>query len=108
MLSLPMTEGDWINKMNKLLKELMKEYSLEIADIRWLVSYRMTVSILSHSDSSEEITKMIWSGKLESELYNMEEKFLDDIMSQFERGLIDEAWIREQFAEASELKCRRD
>ena len=94
--------------MNRFLNDLLKEYSLDIADIRWLVSYRMTVSILSNSGTPEEITKMIWSGKLESELYNMEEKFLDDIMSQFERGLIDEAWIREQFAEASELKCRRE
>ena len=103
-----MIEKNGINKMNKFLNDLLKEYNLDIADIRWLVSYRMTVSILSNSDSSEEITKMIWSGKLESELYNMEEKFLEDIISQFERGLIDEAWIREQFAQASELKCRRD
>ena len=102
-----MIEKNGINKMNKFLNDLLKEYNLDIADIRWLVSYRMTVSILSNSDSSEEITKMIWSGKLESELYNMEEKFLEDIISQFERGLIDEAWIREQFAQASELKCRR-
>lgn len=102
-----MTEREWKIKMNKLLKELMKEYGLEIADIRWLVSSRITVSILSNSDSSEKITKMIWSGKLESELYNMEEKFLEGLMSQLERGLIDEAWIREQLAEASELKCRR-
>lgn len=93
--------------MNKFLNDLLKEYNLDIADIRWLVSYRMTVSILSNSDSSEEITKMIWSGKLESELYNMEEKFLEDIILQLKRGLIDEAWIREQFAQASELKCRR-
>ena len=94
--------------MNKLLKDLMKEYSLEITDIRWLVSFRMTDSILSSSDNQEELTKMIWSGKLESGLYNMEEKFLEDTTSQLERGLIDEAWIREQFAEASELKCRRE
>jgi hypothetical protein len=103
-----MTEKGWINKMNKLLKELMKEYSLELADIRWLISYRLTTSILSDSATPEEIAKRIWSGKLESELYNMEEKFLEDIMLELERGLIDEAWIREQFAEASELKCRRD
>ena len=94
--------------MNKFLNDLIKEYSLDIADIRWLVSYRMTVSILSNSDTPAEITRMIWSGKLESELYNMEENFLEDIMSQLDRGLIDETWIREQFAEASELKCRRD
>ena len=94
--------------MNKLLQELMKEYSLELADIRWLISSRLTTSILSDSDTPAEIAKRIWSGKLESELYNMEEKFLEDIMLQLKRGLIDETWIREQFAEASELKCRKD
>ena len=86
----------------------MKEYSLELADIRWLISSRLTTSILSDSDTPAEIAKRIWSGKLESELYNMEEKFLEDIMLQLKRGLIDETWIREQFAEASELKCRKD
>lgn len=103
-----MTEKGWINKMNKLLHKLMKEYSIEIADIRWLIAHRMTVSILSDNDTPKEIIKRIWSGKLESELYNMEEKFLEDIILQLERGLIDEAWVREQFAQASELKCRRD
>jgi len=77
--------------MNKLIKTLMKEYSIELTDIRWLIAHRITVSILSDRDNSEEITRRIWSGKLESELYNMEEKFLEDIKLQFERGLIDEA-----------------
>lgn len=103
-----MTEKEWINKMNRLLKELMEEYRLEIADIRWLIAHRITVSILSYTENPEEITKLMWSGKLESELYNMEEKFLEDIKLQLERGLIDEAWIREQFSEASDLKYRRD
>ncbi len=94
--------------MNKLIKALMKEYNIELTDIRWLIAHRITVSLLSSNDNSEEISTRIWSGKLESELYNMEEKFLDDIISQLKMGLIDEAWIREQFAEASELKCRRD
>ncbi|MCK5153387.1 MAG: hypothetical protein KAQ93_03440 [Spirochaetales bacterium] len=93
--------------MNKTIKFLMKEYSLEIDDIRWYVSYQKTVSILSYIDTPIDITKNIWSGKLEADLYNMEEKYLEDIGSQLERGLIDEAWIREQFAEASEIKCRR-
>ncbi len=103
-----MTEKGWRNKMNKLLQKLMKEYRLEMADIRWLLSNRITISILSDSDNSKEITSRIWSGKLESELYNMEEKFLEDIVFQMERGLIDETWVREQFAEASELKCRKE
>ena len=102
-----MTEKDMIDKMNKMINNLLKEYSLEIDDIRWFVSYHNTISILSNSDSPNELTKIIWSGKLEADLYNMEEKYLDDIISQFDRGLVDEAWIREQFAEASALRCKR-
>lgn len=102
-----MTEKNWISKMNKIITKLLEEYNLEIDDIRWFVSYQKTISILSDSDNSIEITKRIWSGKLEAELYDMEEKYLENIGSQLKRGLIDEAWIREQFAEASELRCRR-
>ena len=93
--------------MNKVIKDLMREYSLEIDDIRWFVSSQQTTSILSYSESPLDITTRIWSGKLEADLYNLEEKYLENISSQLERGLIDEAWIREQFAEASELRCRR-
>ena len=102
-----MTGKDWINLMNKMINNLLKEYSLEIDDIRWFVSYQNTISILSNRDNPNELTKIIWSGKLEADLYNMEEKYLDDIISQFDRGLVDEAWIREQFSEASEMRCRR-
>jgi len=93
--------------MNKMINSLLKEYSLEIDDIRWFISYQKTNSILSNSDNPNDLTKIIWSGKLEADLYNMEEKYLDDITSQLDRGLIDEAWIREQFSEASEIRCRR-
>lgn len=102
-----MTGNDWINKMNKLITDLMKEYNLEIDDIRWFISYQKTISILSEKDSPDLITKKIWSGKLEADLYNMEERYLEDIFLRLDRGLIDEAWIREQFAEASEIRCRR-
>ena len=102
-----MTEKDSINKMNKLIQDLMIEYRLEIDDIRWFISYQQTISILSFSETPLEITTKIWSGKLEAELYNLEEKYLENISSQLERGLIDEAWIREQFAEASELRSKR-
>ena len=93
--------------MNKLIENLLKEYSLGIDDIRWLISSRITEQLLSDKEKPIEITKRIWSGKLESNLYNMEENFMENIISQLERGIIEETWIREQFAEASELKCRR-
>lgn len=102
-----MTGKDWIDNMNKQITDLMKEYSLEIDDIRWFVSYHQTVSILSDKENPMELTRKIWSGKLEADLYNLEERYLENISSQLERNLIDEIWVREQFAEASELRCRR-
>jgi hypothetical protein len=102
-----MKERNRKNNLNKIMKSLMKEYNLEIDDIRWFVSYQTAISILSDKENMDLITRRIWSGKLEANLYNMEERYLEDIMSRLERGLIDEAWIREQFAEASELRCRR-
>ncbi|MDA3938644.1 MAG: hypothetical protein PF693_04960 [Spirochaetia bacterium] len=93
--------------MNKLIKELMIEYSLTIDDIRWFVSYQKTTGILSERENPNGIIKYIWSGKLEADLYNMEERYLEDMASQQDRSLVDESWIREQFAEASEIKCRR-
>lgn len=102
-----MIEKDWKERVNKIINDLLKEYDLEIDDIRWYVSTQKTISILSDSDKPIDITKLIWSGKLEADLYNMEEKYLENIGSQFDRGLVDEAWIREQFSEASESRCRR-
>ena len=102
-----MKENNWINNLNTLISNLLKEYSLGIDDIRWLISSRIANQLLSDKERPIEIIKKIWSGKLESDLYNMEEKFIEDLESQLERGLIDEVWIRELFAETSELKCRR-
>ncbi len=102
-----MQENRWINNLNKLIANLLKEYSLDIDDIRWLISTRITKQLLNNKEKPIEITKLIWSGKLEADLYNMEENFMENINLDLERGLIDESWIREQLAEASELKCRR-
>jgi hypothetical protein len=93
--------------MTKFISDLLKEYSLKVDDIRWMIANRITESILSSKESPEEITKLLWSGKLEADMYNMEEKYIDGIISQLERGLVDEAWVREQLAEASELRCKR-
>ena len=81
--------------MNKLIANLLKEYSLDIDDIRWLISTRITKQLLNNKEKPIEITKLIWSGKLEADLYNMEENFMENINLDLERGLIDESWIRE-------------
>ncbi len=94
-------------KGHDLIDELMKEYNLEIDDIRWYLSFLTAEKILSLTESPDEITRYIWSGELDKELYNMEERYLEELESLFNSNLIDEAAIREQFAEASVRKCSR-
>lgn len=94
-------------KGHDLIDELMKEYNLEIDDIRWYLSFLTAEKILSLTESPDEITRYIWSGELDKELYNMEERYLEELESLFNSNLIDEAAIREQFEEASVRKCSR-
>ena len=89
------------------LSELLKEYDLSLDDIRWYLSSRITDSLLSQREDPEEITRRIWSGSLESELYDMEERFLRDLQDELERGLIDNQHVREHFDRARILKMRR-
>lgn len=94
-------------KGRKLVEELMKEYNLSIDDIRWYLSSMLMEKILSLKSSQEELTKYIWSGQLDTDLYNMEETYLNEIEDSFASNRLDESSIREQFAEASALKCTR-
>ena len=87
--------------------ELQKEYDLSLDDIRWYLSSLLTESLLSQRESPEEITRRIWSGSLESELYDMEERFLRQLGDELDRGLIDEQHVREHFDRARILKMRR-
>ncbi len=89
------------------LDALLEEHDLVLDDIRWYLASRITESLLTHSENPEEITRRIWSGSLEAELYNMEERFLADLEDQLERGLLDEQAAREHFSTARMLKMRR-
>ncbi|MFW5684693.1 MAG: hypothetical protein ACOC1I_07565 [Spirochaetota bacterium] len=89
------------------MASLQNEYDLTLDDIRWYLSVRMTESLLSQRETPEEITRRIWSGKLESELYDMEERFVRDLQDQLDRSLIDEQHVREHFERARMQKMRR-
>lgn len=87
--------------------QLQEEYDLSLDDIRWYLSVRITESLLSQRESPEEITRRIWSGQLEAELYDMEERFLRELADQLDRDLIDEQHVRDHFDRARILKMRR-
>lgn len=86
---------------------LMKEHDLLLDDIRWYLASRIAESLLSQSKEPDQIVRRIWSGALEGELYNMEERFLERLSDEFERNLIDEQNIREHLSSARMLKMRR-
>lgn len=89
------------------IQRIQNEFDLSLDDIRWYLAKRLTESLLSQRDSPEEITRRIWSGSLESELYDMEERFLRDLQDELDRELIDEQTVREHFEQARLLKMRR-
>ena len=89
------------------IKELMKEYDLEIDDIRWHLSFIKAQQLLSYSDNIYELVHLLWSGKLADSLHDMEELYLESLQGDMDRDLIDETGVREIFADAYAQKNRR-
>jgi len=89
------------------VSELMKEYQFEIDDIRWYCACVTAERMLNLKDTPEELVNFIWSGKLEKELYNMEESFLAGLEEELSAEITDESHIREIFYEIEEKKQER-
>lgn len=90
------------------LKELLIEYGLEIDDVRWYLSADMTARLIAMKDEPEEMTRFIWSGRLEGELYGMAERFIDELQDRLDRNLTDEGLIRTMISEIVAKKRERN
>ena len=91
--------------MNVNIRELLKEYDLEIDDLRWYLSKQMTERLLTYREDPLLLTDLIWRGTLEDDLYDMEERYLRETQEQLDRGVLDETRVREQLNQA--LRARR-
>ena len=89
------------------LSSLLDQYNLTLDDVRWYLAKLLANSLMANRDDPEEITRRIWSGSLEAELYNMEESYLARLQEECDRGITDEQAIREQLEQARLLKLRR-
>jgi len=89
------------------LVELLKEYDLEVDDIRWYKSFLTAQELLSYVEEHDELVQLIWSGKLSDRLHNMEEAYIEELQDHLNRDIIDEAGIREILADAYALKNKR-
>ena len=72
----------------------MQEYDLQIDDVRWYLSTLQAERLLTYRESKRELARLIWSGSLEGELYDMEERYLEELQSRLDRGSQDEIQVR--------------
>ncbi len=85
----------------------MKEYNLEIDDIRWYLSILEADKLMNFPRDRKELTRYIWSGELSDNLYNMEENYLSSLQEQMDRNITDESNIRDFFKEAELTASKR-
>ena len=83
----------------------MKEYDLSIDDIRWFLSMEMSARLLTYREDPDALAELIWRGTLGDDLYDMEERFLNDAQELLDRDRMDETQIREKLSGA--LRARR-
>ena len=89
------------------VKEILREYDLALDDVRWYLATLLTQRLLEYKEKIPELTKYIWSGQLEDDLYNMEEEYLAHLQSQLNSERYDEHRIREILREVTWEKEKR-
>ena len=92
---------------NVKIRELMQEYDLEIDDLRWHLSVQLAQRLLSYREKKRELIRLIWSGSLESELYDMEERFLEELQNRLDGGSRDEIQVRGILKEVAASRQKR-
>ena len=89
------------------ISELMLEYDLEIDDVRWYLAALEAQRLLSYRENPRELIRLIWSGSLEGDLYDMEERFLGELQSRLDRGSRDEVQVRSILKEVAATREQR-
>ncbi len=89
------------------IENLMDELDLQIDDIRWYLSCQQADRLLQYRERRRELIRLIWSGALEGELYNMEERFLEELKGRLLKGSRDEAQVRNLLREVAACRQRR-
>ena len=89
------------------VSDLLAEHGLEMDDVRWYLATVLAGRLLEHRNRREELVRLIWSGKLEAELYNAEERFLAELDRKADAGMLDEHALREVVGEVISEKRRR-
>ena len=89
------------------IKAFLSEYDLDIDDVRWYLAKMQAQRLLGYRDEMVGLLRLIWSGKLEAELYQMEERFLTELQEKLDAKQADESEIRNIFSEINAEKTNR-
>jgi hypothetical protein len=85
----------------------MLEYDLGIDDLRWHLCAVLADRLLSYREKKRELIRLIWSGSLEGELYDMEERFMAELQDRLDRRSRDEIRVREILKEVAASREKR-
>jgi hypothetical protein len=86
---------------------LLDQNGIGIDDVRWYLSSIFAARLLEYRTRPAELARFIWSGKLEAELYDAEERFVEELQRRTDAGSMDEAALREVMREIAAEKRRR-
>ena len=89
------------------IRRLLDEYNLEVDDVRWYLSHQNAARLLEYRDKQKELCRLIWSGRLEADLYRMEERFLAELQEKLDTRRADESEVRKILLEIDALKSKR-
>ena len=90
------------------IKRLIKEYNIELDDIRWYLSRLTALRLLEYRDRADELSRLVWSGKLEADLYRMEERLISELQEKLDTRQTDESEVRKILAEIDAAKSKRE
>lgn len=89
------------------IKSIFAEYDLELDDVRWYLAKMQAFRLLEYRDHPDELCRLIWSGKLEADLYNMEERYSSELQEKLDARQADESEIRKIMGEIEAAKMLR-
>jgi hypothetical protein len=89
------------------ITDLMRELDLEIDDLRWYLATQQAERLLLYRGRPAELARLIWSGALEQELYDMEERLVERLQRDLDQGLRDETGVREVLSKAVAARAGR-
>jgi hypothetical protein len=89
------------------ITDLMREMDVEIDDLRWYLATQQAERLLLYRGRPAELARLIWSGSLEQELYDMEERLVLQLQQDLDQGLRDEGGVREILSKAVAARAGR-